>query len=550
MHYAVARLLPLTGDCICWQKYNYTFISDIVTPIVKSKPKVLIVESNPVQLNALSNIFKDISCEVMKATNGMEAFEIALKYRIDLIVSELFLPLMDGSSLVHEIRRLHYGQDAIFIFITDSISEETQIKCISDGADDVIIRPVNCRLIKSKFEGLLNRISESNIGTRSFLKRNLNVDLGKILLCKEKGSKFRLDGLHIEYLEVDNLQDFLKIYSEEHIWMVFIDEHATWAIAALPSIVHKIGREMPILLLASKRYSEEKCSQFMKNGGFGVISKFRAPHLLVHQINGLINRETNIKNQYINSIKQAVQTSPVHFAPTYEEDLKTFKIKIRYEPYTKPAGGDFYEIAKFPNGAALILLGDVMGKRWGAWFFANAYLAYIRASIRVFPTKRQFEIGNNLGFLVSEINQFLYKDIQLSDAFTTLTAILVQPMEQKIKISSAGAVPPILYRAAEKKATVLPVRGKILGIVEEELYTCSEFTYESGDKLVLLTDGYTEAVDAGSNKLIGIDRICSTLEMPMNKGITDLQRYEQAIAINNSVETFNDDRTMLLIDFK
>lgn len=521
-----------------------------MTPSLKSKPKVLLVDSNAVNLNSLCCLLKEVNCEIYKASNGMDAFEIALKYKIDLFISELFLPLMDGNTLVKEVRKLHYGKDALFFFVADEISEDTQIKCITDGADDVFIRPFNLNVFKVKIIGIIHRINDVAVRRKSFLKRNLNVDLGEILYCYGPKSEGLSDKLHTPVIEVDNYDDFIDIFENDNIWIIVIDEKATWAITLIHKIKLQIGNEIPIWLVASHTTKEADQVNFLHAGGFGILKKYKNKETFISQINNLIIRDIDIKNQYINSIKEAVKLSPVHFSSYYEEEFKHLFIKIQYEPFTKPAGGDFYEITKFPNGNTLILLGDVMGKRWGAWFFANAYLAYIRASLKVFPSKRQFEISNNLGYLVSEINQFLYKDIQLSDAFTTLTAILITPSENKFKVASAGAIPPIFYSKKEKKCHILPVVGKILGVVEEEEYQSTEYEYEHGDKIILLTDGYTEAVNTTSDRIIGVEKITSTLELPLKRDITDLKKYEQAIITNNSIEAFNDDRTMLLVDFK
>jgi len=521
-----------------------------VTPTLRSKPKVLLVDSNIKVLNMLSCLLQPIDCDIYKATNGMEAFELALKVNIDLFVSELFLPQMDGNELVKKVRNLSYGKECIFIFLTNAISEEMQIKSISDGADDVIIKPINEKVFQSKIEGLIARIRENQYVKKGLFRRNLNVDLGEILFCKDTNSRSKIKNVELTVNEVYSYTELETAFESKPVWMIFIDDKAQWALSQLHRMVHLVGHNIPIWLIASRKASELLQMNFIESGGFGVLIKYKNPEILSHQIEVLIEREINIKNQYISSLKQAVLSSPVHFAPFYEEDYPEFTLKIKYEPYTKPAGGDFYEVVKLTNGNTLVLLGDVMGKKWGAWFFANAYLAYIRASLKVFPTQKHFELSNNLGELVSEINQFLYKDIQLSDAFTTLTAILIVPSKQQVKIASAGAIYPIYYSKKDKSTSIIPVNGRILGIVENEKYTSEDIHTNAGDRLILVTDGYSEAFDATKEKEVGIDKIAATLEPPLNKGVTDLDKLEQYIMANNSIESFGDDRTMLLVEFK
>jgi serine phosphatase RsbU (regulator of sigma subunit)/DNA-binding response OmpR family regulator len=521
-----------------------------VTPTIRSKPKILLVDSNIDLLNTLANLLQHLDCNIYKATNGMEAFEIALQISFDIVISELFLPQMDGNELVRKIRQLNYGKECVFIFLTNAISDDMQVKCMTDGADDIIIKPVKKKVFQSQIGGLISRITENQYAKKRRSRNKLSAELGEIVFCKAVNSRATIPNVELKINEVTSYFEFEEVFTSKNIWMIFIDDKATWALTLIYRMAHHVDANIPIWLIASRKVSESLQLSFIENGGFGILIKYKNTEILAHQIKVLIDREISIKNQYVSSIKQAVLSSPVHFAPTHEEDFPTFKLRIRYEPFTKPAGGDFYEIVKMTDGNTLILIGDVMGKKWGAWFFANAYLAYIRASLKVFPAKKQLEIDNNLGLLLGEINQFLYKDIQLSDAFTTLTAILVNPSQQQVILSSAGAIYPVYYSKERRKTSIIPVKGKILGIVENEKYTSEFVTTHPGDVMVLVTDGYTEAFDAINEKQIGIEKVASTLEAPLNEGITDLNTLETAIKTDNSIESFSDDRTMLLVEFK
>ncbi|WP_320052724.1 fused response regulator/phosphatase [uncultured Acetobacteroides sp.] len=521
-----------------------------MTPTIRSKPKVLLVDNNINILNTLATLLQDIDCDIYKATNGMEAFEQALHVNFNLVISELFLPQMDGNELVRKIRQLSYGKRCVFIFLTNAISEDMQVKCMNDGADEIIIKPIKKKIFKSQIEGMISRINENQTSRKKRSRNSLNPEFGEIVYCKAENAHSLVAHIALTVNEVTSYCDFEEVFASKSIWMIFIDDKATWALNLIYRMAHHVGASIPIWLIASRKVSESLQMNFIENGGFGILIKYKNPEILAHQIEVLIDREISIKNQYVSSLKQAVLSSPVHFAPSHKEDFPTFRLRIKYEPFTKPAGGDFYEIVKMGNGNTLILLGDVMGKKWGAWFFANAYLAYIRASLKVFPAKKQLEIDNNLGLLLSDINQFLYKDIQLSDAFTTLTAILVNPSQQQVILSSAGAIYPIFYSKKTQKTSVIPIKGKILGIVENEKYSSEIMRVHPGDQLLLVTDGYTEAFDATKEKQIGIEKIASTLEAPLNEGVFDLDKLELSIMANNSIDSFNDDRTMLLVEFK
>lgn len=521
-----------------------------MTSKLKSRPQVLLVDNNVKVLNSLAKLLQNTNCDIHKASDGMEAFELALRINLNLIISELFLPGMDGNELVKQVRHLSYGKQCVFIFLTDSISEDMQVQSMGNGADDIIIKPIKPAIFKMKIDSILTRIAEEQEVQRKRFRANIGSDLGEIIFCRAAESCELIDQLELNVNEAYTFEEFDGYMSSKNIWMIFIDDKAEWALCQMSRIVQNISPSTPIWLLASRRISEAKQLAFIENGGFGVLTKYKNPDILIHQIEVLIDREISVKNQYVSSIRQAVLASPVHFLPQHDEDYPSFSIHIKYEPYVKPAGGDFYEIVKLENGNTLILIGDVMGKKWGAWFFANAYLAYIRASLKVFPTQRKLETDNNLGLLISEINQFLYKDIQLSDAFTTLTAILIIPRLNQVKISSAGAIYPIFYSYQERKSSIIPVNGKILGIVSDEKYSSETISTQPGDKIILVTDGYTEAFNATNGRQVGISKVASTLELPLFKGITNLDKLEQALMTSNSINAFNDDRTLLLVDFK
>ena len=72
--------------------------------------------------------------EVNVAHDGQEALELFKKYPIDLIVTDIMMPNMDGYDLIGEVQYLAPEQP--FLFITAKTSEPDKIYSLSMGADD------------------------------------------------------------------------------------------------------------------------------------------------------------------------------------------------------------------------------------------------------------------------------------------------------------------------------------------------------------------------------------------------------------------------------
>jgi sigma-B regulation protein RsbU (phosphoserine phosphatase) len=76
----------------------------------------------------------------------------------------------------------------------------------------------------------------------------------------------------------------------------------------------------------------------------------------------------------------------------------------------------------------------------------------------------------------------------------------------KLKISSAGMPPALLYRKAENKVDELILKGMPLGAFIGFPYKLQETTLQRGDTLLLLSDGFPELFDENRN-MFGYDRV-------------------------------------------
>ncbi|HFR5053629.1 TPA: response regulator transcription factor [Streptococcus pneumoniae] len=94
--------------------------------------------------------------QVLVAHDGLEALELFKKKPIDLIITDVMMPRMDGYDLISEVQYLSPEQP--FLFITAKTSEQYKIYGLSLGADDFIAKPFSPRELVLRVHNILRRL--------------------------------------------------------------------------------------------------------------------------------------------------------------------------------------------------------------------------------------------------------------------------------------------------------------------------------------------------------------------------------------------------------
>ncbi len=110
--------------------------------------KILLVDDEHDILEALKIFLEQENYEVMFAENGKEAIEVISKVKIDLIVMDIMMPIMDGITALKVIRE---KQNIPIILLTAKAEDQDKINGLDLGADDYITKPF-------KYDELIARI--------------------------------------------------------------------------------------------------------------------------------------------------------------------------------------------------------------------------------------------------------------------------------------------------------------------------------------------------------------------------------------------------------
>lgn len=115
----------------------------------------LVVEDHSDFRELLSFVLKSIGYNVLQAKNGHDALRLAATRRVDLLVTDLGLPEMDGLKLVHLVRAFNPDhRDLKIVMLTAYDVRDYEPKALAAGCDVVLSKPVDIQ----KFERVVRSL--------------------------------------------------------------------------------------------------------------------------------------------------------------------------------------------------------------------------------------------------------------------------------------------------------------------------------------------------------------------------------------------------------
>ena len=220
----------------------------------------------------------------------------------------------------------------------------------------------------------------------------------------------------------------------------------------------------------------------------------------------------------------------------------SLEFAVKYLPQ-QLIGGDFYDFFKLPHGKIGVVIGDVSGKG----IPAAILMALCQTKLRYIAMSGKSP-AQTLCLLNSEMVHAMR-----SDMFITIIYLVIDPESGEAKFARAGHEPPLLARAdSGEVAQPLKSSGMALGMVSEELFDevmeDASFKMNSGDVLVLYTDGLTEAANPEGGEFTA-KKLAQTISTLRSRNANDLNDE-----IIKSVESFmgpgnkyGDDLTLLTV---
>jgi phosphoserine phosphatase RsbU/P len=151
----------------------------------------------------------------------------------------------------------------------------------------------------------------------------------------------------------------------------------------------------------------------------------------------------------------------------------------------RTVGGDYFDVIQLDANRLGICIGDVAGKG----ITAALLMANLQASFRAFATPEESPAA-----VCSKLNAFLCGNLAPGKFVTFFYAIL-NAEDRTLRYENAGHCPAILLRA-NGETELLSGDGAVLGVLPDWQYRDFDVQLAPGDRLLLFTDGVTEAANA------------------------------------------------------
>jgi PAS domain S-box-containing protein len=150
-------------------------------------------------------------------------------------------------------------------------------------------------------------------------------------------------------------------------------------------------------------------------------------------------------------------------------------------------GGDFFDAFALSEEKVALVMGDVSGKG----LVAASRIAEVKYALRAFLHAHQAP-----ELALTFLNEFIYVTHHLDpdnlEAFIVLSLAVLNTATGEATFSSAGAEPTLILRA-DGTAEAVEITGMPLGVRSNSAYTARTSRLESGETVLMATDGITEA---------------------------------------------------------
>lgn len=302
--------------------------------------------------------------------------------------------------------------------------------------------------------------------------------------------------------------------------------------------MYTLGNNLTVVFDLASYEAVKFISSFIPNfvvivvlAGTSIVLSSRGANML------LLQQQTMTENAQVDKELQIASSIQQSLFPNGNFDNELCKVNC-FAKSAKQVGGDFVDYFDIDDTHFGFVIGDVSGKGIPSSLFATTTLAYIRtyAKCSLSPDR-----------VIEETNNELFK-VNKEKLFVTVWFAVVNFNNGDMVYVNAGHNPPLISLTGGKFETIEGNPNFVLGRKEHISFTSHHIHLSPNDKLLVYTDGVTEAMNS-NNELFGLDRLKDVLTS--NK--EDVDVIEDVItALRNFTEEYpqSDDITMLSFVFK
>jgi len=191
------------------------------------------------------------------------------------------------------------------------------------------------------------------------------------------------------------------------------------------------------------------------------------------------------------------------FLPSSTPRIEGYDFFHFYEPANE-LGGDYYDYIPLPGRRLAVVVADVSGKGIPASLLMARLSADVRYCLASEPSPAE---------AVAQVNRVFFA-AGWEDRFVTLVLAVLDPLCHSLTLVDAGHPPAYLNRAGKVIEAVDEANTSLpLGVMADAKYVQVSHSLDPGDRLVLYTDGISEAMNE-KNELYGFQRLFEQVAVP------------------------------------
>lgn len=126
---------------------------------INKKMKILIVDDFATMRKVIRNLLKQVGYEnITEAENGAAAIRVLKSQKIDFIISDWNMPVMNGLDLLKFVRADAEVGKTPFLMVTAEALKENIIMAVKAGVSNYIVKPFSAEVLNEKIEKILDNL--------------------------------------------------------------------------------------------------------------------------------------------------------------------------------------------------------------------------------------------------------------------------------------------------------------------------------------------------------------------------------------------------------
>ena len=140
--------------------------------------KVVVAEDDGLQLQLARKVLTTAGYDVITATNGEDALELALEHNPHLVITDWMMPKMDGVELCRSLRQSKFGRQVYVIILTGQEGDDFLVEAFEAGVDDFVLKPMRANLLLARIRAAQRVIDlQRDIAQEREQSRKITADL-------------------------------------------------------------------------------------------------------------------------------------------------------------------------------------------------------------------------------------------------------------------------------------------------------------------------------------------------------------------------------------